>query len=120
MTWNRESLTWVLKANLIFLAIDFLILPFTSLFLGIGMFVLVTYGFFSVILLLNSGIIFLVGGLMPMASSIFASKIREHILHSDEEWSHEKHKKSQTKANLFILLGVLLLLESIVSGIIIR
>lgn len=120
MPWNwRRPVTWVLKVNLTFLVFDLLLLSFSSLFFQVSMLTLVKGGFFSMILLLDSGIIFLVGGLIAMSSSIFPSKIREHIFHSDEGWSQEKHKKSERKANLYILTGVLLFLESIVSGFII-
>jgi len=120
MAWNwRRPLTWVLKVNLAFLVIDLLLLPFLSLFFKVSAFTLVKDGFFSMMLLLESGIIFLAGGLVAMSSSIFPSKVREHVFHSDEKWSQEKHKKSEAKANLYILAGVLLFLESIVSAFII-
>ncbi len=71
------------------------------------------------ILLLDAGIIFLVGGLIPLFSSIFPSKVREHVFHYNEEWSQEKHRNSQVKANVYIILGALLLVESLVAGFII-
>jgi len=114
----RPALIWVLRVNFIFLAIDLLLLLFLSMFLKVTIFMLVEDGFFSLILLLNSGIIFLMGGIVAMSSSIFPSKVREHILHSDEKWSQEKHKKSEQKANLYILAGIFLFLESLVSGFI--
>jgi hypothetical protein len=117
MPWNwRRSVTWILKVNLAFLIINLLLLPFLSSFFKVSVLSLVRDGFFSMLLLLDSGIIFLVGGLIAMSSSIFPSKVREYVFHSDEKWSQEKHKKSQMKANLYILMGVLLFLESIVSG----
>ena len=120
MPWNwRRPLTWVLKVNLAFLLIDLLLLPFLSLFFKVSVLTLVKDGFFSMMLLLDSGIIFLAGGLVAMSSSIFPSKVREHVFRSDEKWSQEKHKKSEAKANLYILTGVLLFLESIVSAFII-
>jgi len=116
MPWNwRQPVTWVLKVNLTFLAVDLLLLLFLSLFLGVSVFSLVSAGFFPMMLLLNSGIIFLAGGLVAMSSSIFPSKIREYIFHSDEKWSEEKQKKSERKANLYILTGIILFLESVIS-----
>ncbi len=114
----RPALIWVLRVNFVFLAIDLLLLLFLSIFLKVTVFTLVEDGFFSLILLLDSGIIFLIGGLIAMSSSIFPSKVREHVLHSDEKWSQETHKKSEKKANLYILAGILLFLESLVSGLI--
>jgi len=117
MPWSwRRSVTWVLKVNLIFLLIDLLVLPFSALFLRVDAFTLVKDGFFSMMLLLDSGIIFLTGGLIAMSSSIFPSKVKEHVFHSDEKWSQKKHEKSQMKANFYILTGVVLFLESIVSA----
>ena len=120
MPWNwRQPVTWVLKVNLIFLVIDLLLLPFLSLFLGVSVLSLVKAGFFPTMLLLNSSIIFLAGGLIAMSSSIFPSKIREYVFHSDEKWSEEKQKKSERKANLYILTGIILFLESLVSAFLI-
>ena len=120
MPWNwRRPVTWVLKVNLIILVIDLLLLPFLSLFFRVSVLTLVRGGVFSMILLLESGIVFLVAGLIAMSSSIFPSKVREHIFHSGEEWSQEKHKKSEEKANVYILMGTLLFLESVISGFII-
>jgi len=115
----RRSLTWALRVNLILLVIDLVLLPLSSLLLKTSIFALVAAGFFSVLLLLESGIIFVIGGLVAMSSSIFASKIREHVFHSDEEWSKEKQKRSEARANLYILTGVFLFLESIVSTFVI-
>ena len=116
MPWNwRQPVLWVLKVNLTFLIIDLLLLLFLSLLLRVDLFSLVRAGFFPMTLLLNSGIVFLAGGLIAMSSSIFPSKIREYVFHSDEKWSKEKQKKSERKANLYILTGVVLFLESLVS-----
>ena len=115
----RRSVTWVLKINLAFLVVDLLLLPFLSLFLKASVLALVKGGFFSMILLLESGVIFLMGGLIAFSSSIFPSKVKEHVFHSGEDWSQEKHKKSEKRANLYILTGVLLFLESIASGFIV-
>lgn len=54
-----------------------------------------------------------------MFSSIFPSKIREYIFHSDEEWSEETQKKSERKANLYILTGIILFLESLISAVLV-
>ena len=91
-------------------------LPVFSVFLDYDITNLVASGYFSRILLLNSGIVFLVGGLIAMSSSIFPSKIREHIFHAKEAWSPEEHKKSEAKANLYLILGILLFIESILAA----
>ena len=116
MPWNwRQPVLWVLKVNLAFLVIDLLLLLFLALLLRVSVFSLVKAGFFPMALLLNSGIVFLAGGLIAMSSSIFPSEIREYVFHSDEKWSEERQKKSERKANLYILAGIILFLESVIS-----
>ena len=116
MPWNwRRSIIWVLKVDFIFLAINLLLLLVLSLLLKVDLVTLLKDGFFSMVLLFESGIIFLAGGLIAMASSIFPSKIREYVFHSGEKWSEEKHERSEARANLYILMGVVLFLESLAS-----
>lgn len=118
LIWRRSAAR-ALKANLLFLLIDLLALPFSSLILRVDAFALARNDFFSMMLLLESGVVFLVGGLIAMSSSIFPSKVREHVFNSGEEWSQDKHEKSERKANLFVLMGILLFMESIFSGFVI-
>lgn len=91
-------------------------LPVFSLLLDYNITNLAANGYYSKVLLLNSGIIFVIGGLIAMSSSIFPSKIREYIFHSKETWSPEEHKKSEAKANLYLILGILLFIESILTA----
>jgi hypothetical protein len=107
---------WVLKVNVFLLIIDFLMLTLMSFFLEGNM---LNPGVFSMLLLLESGITFLVGGLLVIYSSIFPSKIREEIFHTEECWSLEKHQQTQKKANGYILVGVFLFFESIIIGLVI-
>ena len=117
MPWSwRGAVTWVLKVNLFFLLINLVLLLVLSFFFEVAIFMLAEDGVFSMLLLLDSGIIFLAGGLMSMASSIFFSKVRVHVFHSEEKWSQEEQKKRESKANLYILMGIVLFVESIVSG----
>ena len=112
LKWKQKA-TWVLRTNLITLALDMLILFILSLVLKVEMAVLVESGFFPSILLLNSGALFLAGGLIAMTSSLFPSKIREYVFHSREKWSQEGQKKGERRANLYILAGIALFLESL-------
>jgi len=115
----RKPLVWIVKANLLFLAIDLLVLILLVVFFSFDFLVSVKAGYFSAIFLLEAGIVFLIGGLIAMSSSIFVSKVKEHVFHSDEEWSIEKHEKSGKKANLYLLTGVLLFVESLILSILI-
>ncbi len=118
MHWNwRLIIIWIMKVNLFFWIADLLLLPFLSFFLGVDMLTLMLSGYFSTMLFVDSGIIFLIGGLIAFSSSIFPSKIREHFFHSRENWSLEKQKQSEAKANLYILSGIILLLESMILAL---
>jgi len=107
---------WALKVNVALLVIDFLILALMFFFLKVNILNPVV---FSMLLLLESGITFLVGGALVISSSIFPSKVREEIFHTEERWSLEKHHQTQRKANRYILVGVFLFLESLIPGLLI-
>jgi len=109
----RKSVTWAIKVNLLILAIDLVLLLTWSLLYDINILAPVSRDFFPLLLLLEAGLVFLIGGTIAMASSIFPSKIREHVFHSEEKWSKEKLKKGEARANLYILAGIFLFLESV-------
>lgn len=109
----RKPVIWALKINFSILAVDLGLLLVWSLLSNINILPPVRRDFFPLLLLLESGLIFLIGGAIAMSSSIFPSKIREHISRSEEKWSKEKLKKGEAKANLYILAGILLFLESV-------
>jgi len=115
----RQSLIWVLRVNIIFLIIDIVLLPILTAFYNVDVLTAVRNGYLSTMLFVESGVIFLVGGVIAMSSSIFFSKIKEHFFHSEERWSAEKQKKSEQKVNLYILVGVLMFLESLIMALVI-
>jgi hypothetical protein len=108
----RELVTWGLKANIIVLAVDLPILIVIRLFQGSDL--PATFrGYFPAMLLVEAAVIFIIGGLIPLSSTIFFSRVRKHFLHSNEEWSVDKHKESEERANYLILTGIFLSLESL-------
>ena len=109
----RRSVVWALKVNLLILAIDLGLLATGFLLSDNNMVAPSRRDFFPLLLLLESGLIFLVGGAVALSSSIFPSKIREHVFHSEEKWSKEKLKRGEARANLYILAGVFLFFESV-------
>lgn len=109
----QKSLLWVLRANAIIVVIDLVCLAVWLLLQNANFVAPVRKDFFAVLLFLESALVFLAGGAVATSTSIFPSKIREHFFHSKEKWSPEKHKKSEARANLYILVGILLFLESI-------
>jgi len=109
----RKSVIWALKVNFIFLLIDLGLLLSWSFLSNINILTPATRDFLSLLLLLESGVVLLIGGAIAMSSSIFPSKIKEHVFRSGEKWSKEKLKHGESKANLYILAGILLFLESV-------
>jgi hypothetical protein len=109
----RISVLAALKVHFIVLAIDMAFVLIWMMLFDAVVLAPLRADFFSFLLLLEAGIVFLVGGAIAMSSSIFPSKIREHFLHSGEKWSEEKLKKGEARANTYILAGVFLFLESV-------
>jgi hypothetical protein len=108
----RELVTWGLKASLIVLAVDLPIVIVVWLFQGSDLLSTVRR-YFPVMLLVEAAIVFIIGGLIPLTSTIFFSRVRKHFLRSDEEWSVVKHKESEERANYLIFTGIFLFLESL-------
>ena len=109
----RESVTWALKVNFIILGFNAIFLAIWLMLQNISLAPPMRKDFFAVLLLLESGLVFLTGGAIAMVSSIFASKVREYFFGSKEKWSAEKYKKSEARASLYILVAVFLFLESL-------
>ena len=108
-----KSVIWALRVNFIIVIFDLILLAVWLLLQSADLIVPMRRDLFSVLLFLESALVFLAGGVVAMSGSIFPSKIREHFFRSKEEWSAEKHKKGEARANLYILAGVFLFLESL-------
>jgi hypothetical protein len=111
-TYWQKQLIWILKANLIIWTINallFVILVFS----GSNVTNLAFSGYFSKITLLETGVSFLVGGALAFSGSVLPSKAKEYALKSDERWSIEKLRKSEKRANKYIILAIMMLVESI-------
>jgi hypothetical protein len=108
----RMQLVWVLKGNLIVWAVNALLFAILVLS-GSTLVGLASSGFFSKIALLETGVSFLVGGALAFSGSVLTSKTKEYVLGSDEQWSMEKLRKSEKRANRYIILAVILFAESI-------
>ena len=111
-SWQKQ-LIWVLKGNLIIWAIN--ALTFAILVLSGSPWTNLAFsGYFSKITLLETGVSFLVGGALAFSGSVLPSKTKEYVLKSsDEQWSIDKLRKSEKRANKYIILAVILLVESI-------
>lgn len=113
-SWQRQ-LIWVLKGNLIIWTVNALLCAILVLS-GSTLTNLAFSGYFSKITLIETGVSFLVGGALAFSGSVLPSKTKEYVLKSDERWSMEKLRKSEKRANKFIVLAVILLIESIIIG----
>jgi hypothetical protein len=109
----RKSVFWALKVNLIALILDVGLLLIWLLLNNANLLGPMRRDFFPFLLLLESGIALLIGGSIAMSSSIFPSKVKEHVFHSEERWSREKLKRGEARANPYILAGILLFLEAV-------
>ena len=112
LSW-RIWLIWILKGNLIVWIINILLLALL-VFSGSNFNDLVFSGFFSKVTLLETGIALLIGGALAFSGSVLPSKAREYILKSDEQWSMEKLRKNEKRANKYLVLAVFLFFESII------
>jgi hypothetical protein len=65
------------------------------------------------LLLIEAAFIFIVGSSFEFSSSIFFSKVRKYVFHSEEKWSVENYDTSRRKALPYFLLGLLLFIESL-------
>jgi hypothetical protein len=108
----RRWAIWILRGNLVIWAVNaFLLVILISL--GYPLNGLVSSDYFSKITLLETGICFLVGGAIAFSGSISSSKTKEYIRRSDEQWSIEKLRRSEKKANKYIALAIILFSESL-------
>lgn len=104
---------WALKVNFIIIVIDVVLLAIGLVLQSANIIAPVRRDFVMILLLLESALVFLTGGAVAMSTSIFPTKIREHFFRSKEKWSTEKHRKSEARANLYILVGIFLFIESL-------
>ena len=94
------------------LALDLVTVALYSLFLGADLVTQFFRGLLPMLLLLEAGLIFLAGGLSVLSSTVFFTKVREYVFHSEEKWSMDKYRLSERGALPYMIVGVMLLGES--------
>jgi hypothetical protein len=109
----RTWIFWFLKGNVLIWSVNALLFVFLVLS-GSILSGLVSSGYFSKITLLETGICFLVGGAIAFSGSVSSSKTKEFIRKSNEQWSIDKLRKSEKRANKYIALAILLFVESLI------
>ena len=73
--------------------------------------------YFTKALFLETGITFLIGGLLAFSSSVLPSKAREIVSKSEEQWSIDTLKTGEKRANKYLLLAIVLFIQSIIISI---
>jgi len=111
----KSMVIWTIEANLIVWSINLLL--FAVLGLNSSWTTVAFSGYFSKITFLETGISFLVAGAMAFSSSASSSKTKELIINSEERWSIEKLKRSERKANKYLVLAVILFIEAILASL---
>jgi hypothetical protein len=70
----------------------------------------------SLLLLIESALMLLFGGLSTFSNTIFVNKVREYIYRSKEKWNVERSLENIKKNDVYILEGILLIIESFILG----
>jgi hypothetical protein len=113
---NRNKVVkWIIKGNLILLMVNTIIFALMPLF-GFSFIAAISSDFFSKVLFVETGIAFLVGGAIAFSGSVSSNKTKEYIRKSDERWSIEDLRRSEKRANKYIILAIVLFLESILTS----
>ncbi len=116
ISWKQWA-TYLLKGNLVAWIINGTVFAVLVLS-GSDSSTVIYSGFFPKITLLETGIAFLIGGALAFSGSILPSKAKENILKTGDEWSMEKLKKSEKRANKFIALAITFFLESLIIALV--
>jgi hypothetical protein len=111
-TWS----IWLLKGNAIVWAINtvLLVVLFSS---GYTLTELIAGAYLSKITLLETGIAFLVGGALAFSGSASSTEVSERLRKSNERWSLERLRKSEKRANRYIVLAMLFFFESLIISL---
>ena len=68
------------------------------------------------LLLIESALLLLFGGLSSFSDTIFVNKVRQYIYQSKENWNAQKSMENIRKNDVYILEGLLLIAESFLFG----
>jgi hypothetical protein len=105
-SWQK-SLVWILKANLVIWSINasiFAILVFSGAKSAVS-------SYFSIVTLLETGLALLIGGALAFSGAALPNRMKGQIRKSDEQWSIEKLKSSEKRANRYLILAAIMFAE---------
>ena len=112
----KMQVIWLLKAILVVWAINGILIPILVLF-GYNVSDVISSGYLSKITFLETGIALLVGGAVAFLGSASASKTKELINKTQEEWSIDKLKESEKRANRYFIFAVIMFAQSILISL---
>jgi hypothetical protein len=115
ISWKKLA-KWELKANIILWLINGLLFLIIAL-ISNNFQQLVSSMLLSKLTLLETGLIFLFGGIIAFSGSVSASKSKELFLKSNEQWSIEKLKTREKIANNYLILAIITLIVSIIISV---
>lgn len=112
----KSLAVWEVKVNIGLWLINGLVLVFLSL-TGQTFLQLVNSGFFSKIALLETGVAFIVGGVVAFSGSASMHKTKELLAKSNDPWSIDKLKTSEKRANKYLLLAIIMFLQALLISV---
>ncbi len=108
---GHSLLKWMIKLNVIVWVANCLIFVILTL---VDHNAMLLQAFFTKASFLETGITFLVGGVLTFSSSVLPSKAREYISKSEEHWSIDTLRIAEKRANKYLLLAIILFIQSII------
>ena len=108
-------LRWIIEINIIIWVINCLVF-FILIVLHWNSGLLTAY--FSKALFLETGLAFLIGGVLAFSSSALPTKAKGYIRQSEEHWSIETLRQGEKRANKYLALAVVLFFQSILISLI--
>ncbi len=70
------------------------------------------FHFFTLMMLMESSLLFLIGGAMDVGGSVSFQKLMNHVSKTESDWSTKGHRNAQSRAAPIVLAGVILLVLS--------
>jgi hypothetical protein len=110
---GQSLLKWTIKLNIIIWAANCLIFVVLTLVNHNAL----LPAFFSKVSFFETGMTFLVGGIIAFSSSVLPSKAREYVSKKEEHWSIDTLKVGEKRANKYLLLAIILFIESILISV---
>ena len=70
--------------------------------------------YYTLILLVQAGLLFVVGGALDVGGSLGFARIVDRVNRTKKSWTINKHEQAQQRAAPYILTGILLLVFSVI------